>query len=222
MTDWFSAFARDRDPDAAKNRVTRATWATPSQKPNKSAAYAAVHRYNQLGNVGVTRATSGDFRNTVTQVTQAFPNDELSPQRLEVSEFCHSCDQVTSVTPVTHEIRSDSLIACDWRDFYQERAAIMEYDGESTRKEAEHQALEWCIATWLAANPSCGFRKGFCPVCGEPISSIGEGSIFNVEKEPFALVHRSCADEWPNKRRILAITALEKMGIFCIFMEATK
>ena len=39
------------------------------------------------------------------------------------------------------------------RDAYEERAAIMEYDGELPRAEAERQAREWVLSL-------CGFCLG--------------------------------------------------------------
>jgi hypothetical protein len=222
MTDWFSAFARERDPDVAKNRVTGATRVTQSQKPNESAICSAEFHPSQLGNVSVTRATSSDFRDIVTRVTPLLPSDWSGQVKPNSAENGHSQLQVTPVTQVTSEIGLDAGVLDDWQDCYQERAAIMEYDGELSREEAERQALEWCINTWLEANPTCGFREEFCPVCDEPISRIGDGGMFYARKEPLVLVHRSCVDEWPIKRRNLAIATLAKMGIYCNVMEATK
>ncbi len=106
--------------------------------------------------------------------------------------------------------------ADDWRDFYQERAAIMEYDGEISREEAERLALDWCIMTWMAANPPCGLSKELCSACGEPIGRVGEDSIpLLAGKESHAWVHHTCVGEWQRQRRSLAVSALAKMGVFC-------
>ncbi len=111
---------------------------------------------------------------------------------------------------------NDGWSAEDWQVFFDERAAIMEYDGEISREEAERQALDWCITTWLAANPPCGLDKGLCSACGEPIGRVGEDSIpLLAGKESHAWVHHTCVDEWRLQRRNLAVAALAKMGVLC-------
>ena len=90
------------------------------------------------------------------------------------------------------------------------------YDGEIGREEAERLALDWCITTWLAANPPCGLSKGLCSACGEPIGRVGEDSIpLLAGRESHAWVHHTCVDEWRRQRRRLAVAALAKMGVFC-------
>ena len=103
----------------------------------------------------------------------------------------------------------------EWQDFYQERAAIMEYDGKCSRQEAERQALEWCITNWLAANPPDGLCDELCAACGDPVGRIGEDAIpLLAGKESHAWVHHACVDRWRMKWRGLAVAALAKMGVY--------
>ncbi len=53
----------------------------------------------------------------------------------------------------------------DWRDFYEERAALAEYEAGLSRQDAEKQALSCCVAAWLNANPDIVDNID-CPQCG--------------------------------------------------------
>lgn len=46
-------------------------------------------------------------------------------------------------TPATPETRSAEMDAADWRDVFEERAAIMEFDGGLSRADAERAAHEF-------------------------------------------------------------------------------
>ena len=50
-------------------------------------------------------------------------------------------DNDAPITPRTPGVDPDSLPP-DWRDCYEERAAIMEYEGGLHREQAEHFALQ--------------------------------------------------------------------------------
>ncbi len=43
----------------------------------------------------------------------------------------------------------------EWRDFYDERAAIAEFDGGLFQLDAEALAQACCVAEWLNRNPVC-------------------------------------------------------------------
>ena len=55
--------------------------------------------------------------------------------------------------------------ANDWREFFEERAAIAEFDGGLPRGEAEAHAFAWCAGEWLNHKfvPS---TPGHCFACG--------------------------------------------------------
>jgi hypothetical protein len=54
----------------------------------------------------------------------------------------------------------------DWRAFFDERAAILEFDGGRPRDEAEVTAMQCCVAEWLRQNPVRS-EPGRCLACGE-------------------------------------------------------
>ena len=216
MRDWFASFARERDTDTRKTGVTRATRVTLSQNPRETPTSGTGCDVEQSGNPRATGATSTAARRKVTRVSLELPKGASGRVKLEPQEIRSIQARVTRVAHVTHEYRRNDWTAQDWRDFYQERAAIMEYDGEISREEAERQALDWCITTWLAANPPCGLDEGLCSACGEPIGRVGEDSIpLLAGKESHAWVHYTCVDEWRLQRRNSSVAALARMGVLC-------
>src|SRR5262249_32846507 len=54
----------------------------------------------------------------------------------------------------------------DWRLFFEERAAVAEFDGGLPRGDAEAQTFECCIVEWLNRNPTPSVA-GRCGWCGE-------------------------------------------------------
>jgi hypothetical protein len=60
---------------------------------------------------------------------------------------------------------NDGLSAEDWQVFFDERAAIAEFDGGLSRAEAEARAFACCVAEWINRNraPSA---PGQCLACG--------------------------------------------------------
>ena len=48
---------------------------------------------------------------------------------------------------------ADGWSAEDWQMFFDERAGIVEFDGELPRHDAEVRAFACCIAEWLNRNP---------------------------------------------------------------------
>jgi hypothetical protein len=64
----------------------------------------------------------------------------------------------------------DGWSAEDWRSFFEERAAIAEFDGGLPRTEADAQALACCIIEWLNRNPTPS-APGRCAWCGQAESN---------------------------------------------------
>lgn len=54
----------------------------------------------------------------------------------------------------------------DWRDYFEERAAIREHDGGLSRPDAEAGALADCAARWRALNPLSASESCTCVHCG--------------------------------------------------------
>ena len=54
-----------------------------------------------------------------------------------------------------------------WRDYFEERAAIREYDGGMSRADAEAGTFADCVARWRALNPLPASGDGACVQCGK-------------------------------------------------------
>jgi hypothetical protein len=76
----------------------------------------------------------------------------------------------------------------DWQAFFDERAAIAEFDGGLPRAQAEGRAFACCVVEWLNRNFACSLPE--CTLV--PLS------------------HSRC---WPSARKAEAIAALATMGI---------
>ena len=99
----------------------------------------------------------------------------------------------------------------DWRTFFDERAAIVEFDGGLSRAQANAQALEHCVIEWLNRNPAQS-APACCVACGggnrrgDPLLPFGteNGHVW---------LHGTCWPEWHQLRRAEAIAALRAMAI---------
>jgi hypothetical protein len=105
----------------------------------------------------------------------------------------------------------DGWSAEDWRLFFEERAAVTEYDGGLPRKNAEAQAFECCVVKWLDLNPTPSAR-GHCAWCGQ---SESHDAVVPYGTEPGTHIwlHRECWSEWQKMRRSQAKEALTRIGI---------
>ena len=100
----------------------------------------------------------------------------------------------------------------DWQAFFDERAAIAEFDGGLTRAEAVARAFECCIAEWLIRNPVHS-PADRCFGCGRsehphdrllPVGIGGAGQVW---------VHSRCHPAWYAARKAEAVVLLKAMGI---------
>jgi hypothetical protein len=55
--------------------------------------------------------------------------------------------------PVDNDAAGHCWSGEDWRAFFDERAAIAEFDGGLPREQAEARAFTYCVAEWLNRNP---------------------------------------------------------------------
>jgi hypothetical protein len=116
----------------------------------------------------------------------------------------HKAEIVRILRPV-----KDGWSAEDWRLFFEERAAIAEFDGGLPRKNAEAQAFECCVVTWLHRNPAPS-APGRCAWCGR---SESHAPVVPFGTEPGTWPHRECWSEWRKMRPFQAKEALTRMGI---------
>lgn len=104
----------------------------------------------------------------------------------------------------------DEWNATDWRAYFDERAAIAEFDGGMARQDAERMALDHCVTEWLNRNPARS-DPGRCRGCGEnggraPLLAYGGG-------DAHTWLHGSCWPAWYDSRQKRAAAALREMGV---------
>jgi hypothetical protein len=104
----------------------------------------------------------------------------------------------------------DGWSAEDWRLFFEERAAIAEFDGGLPRSEAEAQAFECCVVKWLDLNPTPSAR-GHCAWCGQ---SESHDAVVPYGTEPGTHIwlHRECWSEWEKMRRFSGEGSFDQNG----------
>jgi hypothetical protein len=102
--------------------------------------------------------------------------------------------------------------ADDWHAFYDERAAIAEFDGGMSKEDAECAAYEACVNEWMRRHPVQS-QQGACLACkgGErghdPILPFANSDSEHV------WLHQSCWPNWFEDRRRLAAEGLAECGI---------
>jgi hypothetical protein len=112
-------------------------------------------------------------------------------------------------TEIVAMLRSgrDGWSADDWQAFFDERAAIAEFDGGLPRAEAEAQALTCCIVEWLNRNPTPS-APGRCAWCGKAESRDAVVLPYGVEPGTHIWLHAECWPAWQDTRRSQAREAL--------------
>ena len=106
----------------------------------------------------------------------------------------------------------DHWHAEDWRACYDERAAVAEFDGGLSRRDAEALAHACCVTEWLNRNPvesppgQClGCRQGERP--HEPLVPFGTWTTGH------AWLRHRCWDGWHARKKAEATRALKAIGI---------
>jgi hypothetical protein len=105
----------------------------------------------------------------------------------------------------------DGWSAEDWRSFFEERAAITEFDGGLSRTEAGAEGLACCIVEWLNRNPIPS-APGRCVWCGQA-ESRDAVLPYGTEPGTHIWLHAECWPAWQEVRRSQAKKALTQMGI---------
>lgn len=100
----------------------------------------------------------------------------------------------------------------DWLALFEERSAIAEFDGGSSRSEAEALAFECCVAEWLNRNPVVS-PPDRCLECGEPDQPNEPLLPFGAQANGCAWLHKHCWSGWHQARTAQAFDALLAMGI---------
>lgn len=111
-------------------------------------------------------------------------------------------------TPIDQKTADNRWKPDDWRHFFGERAAVLEYDHELPRAEAEARAWEWTVTEWLNQHPAPS-EPDQCAWCDKP-GNVGVVVPFGVEA---TWLHHDCWKPWHQQRRQEAVSALAEMGI---------
>jgi len=102
--------------------------------------------------------------------------------------------------------------AKDCQAFFDERAAIYEFEGGLPRAEAEAGAFDSCVVEWLNRNVTQS-PPGRCLNCGggEP---PGDPLLpFGNDRSGHAWLHRACWPAWYRAREAEAIATLSEMDL---------
>jgi len=103
----------------------------------------------------------------------------------------------------------DGWSAEDWQLYFEERAAVAEFDGGLSRIQAEAQAFECCVVKGLDRNPAPA-TPGTCAWCGRADAAVVP---FGTEPETHAWLHAECWPAWQKVRRSHASDTLMRMGV---------
>jgi hypothetical protein len=101
--------------------------------------------------------------------------------------------------------------AADYKTLFDERAAILQFDGGLTPSQAESRALEHCVVEWLNRHPASS-PAAHCAWCGKPESAGAAVVPFGIG-ERHTWLHPHCWPAWHQQRRADALGALGLMGI---------
>ena len=132
---------------------------------------------------------------------------EQPPQAVLDLLSLHKADILKLLRP-----NNDGWSPEDWQVFFDERAAILEFDGRVPRAEAEARAFACCLTEWINRNPTPS-PPGRCQACGggeppcDPLLPLG------TDTTGHAWVHRACWPAWYRAREIEAVAALTSMGV---------
>jgi hypothetical protein len=99
-----------------------------------------------------------------------------------------------------------------WRDRYEERCGILEYDHGLPRPKAEAAAFENIVIEWIDAHPEPS-QAGRCAHCGQADTTGMSAVPYGVERGNLAWVHLHCWQHWHQQRRAKAVSALAAMGV---------
>ena len=104
--------------------------------------------------------------------------------------------------------------ATDWRAFYEERAAIVEYEGGLERVEAERLAFEWTLVHWLYSHPPTSSSPDVCVGCGKALIIVGkDGMPLLTGRGGHVWIHHKCFQRYMEIRRGEALKALAEGGL---------
>lgn len=102
---------------------------------------------------------------------------------------------------------ADGWSTDDWRLYFEERAAVAEFNSGLTHADAEAQAFECCVIQWMNWNPAAS-APGRCAWCGRAESPGAVVLAFGTEPGTHTWLHAECWPAWHQVRRAKAAAAL--------------
>lgn len=106
----------------------------------------------------------------------------------------------------------DSWSVEDWQVFFDERAAIAEFEGGLTRAQAEVRAFARCVGEWLNRN-FVRSPQGRCLGFGGGDQGHDAVLPFGIEPTGSTWLHSRCWPAWRTGSKAEAVTAMAAMGI---------
>jgi hypothetical protein len=102
--------------------------------------------------------------------------------------------------------------ANDWAAFFNERAAVAEFDGGLSRHEAESMAYRSCVSEWLCQNFQIS-EPGQCAQCQRGDLSGRLVMPYGDAAHGHTWLHGECWPAWYAHRRLSANAALKSIGL---------
>ena len=104
--------------------------------------------------------------------------------------------------------RADGWSTEDWRLYFDERAAVAEFNNGLTHADAEAHAFECCIIQWMNRNPGLLSVGGRCVWCGRAETDDALVLPFGTDPGTRAWLHAECWPAWHQARRAKAAAEL--------------
>ncbi len=161
---------------------------------------SAVEALKQARSSGVRVGIDGDFLDL----------EASAPPPAEVLDLLarHKPDIV-----ILLRLGSDGWSGEDWREFFEERAGVAEFDAGLQRDQAEAEAFFCCVGEWLRRNPVRS-PPGRCEQCGGADGLLLPYLSGYLAKDPgHTWLHDACSHVWHRARRETAIAALMDLGL---------
>jgi hypothetical protein len=141
---------------------------------------------------------------------EALVLEASAPPPAEVLDLLarHKADIVSLLRP-----GKDGWSGEDWREFFEERAGIAQFDGGLPRDQAEARAFSCCVGEWLHRSPVRS-PSGRCDHCGQSKGMLLPYLTGYSMRDPgHTWLHQECSPAWHQAHRAKAVSALVAVGI---------